>query len=186
MAIIRNRNGGFFSAVDSRVIRQRMLSLRALGLLTIMLDRPETWQFRLSELTRSLGLSTDEAADLLAELTRKGFAKERRDKYGVYYDIYSFPERPPDSPPQAETAPAITPPQAETAQAITPPQAETAPAITPPQAETAPAITPPRAETAPAITPPQVGMTDEQRAFWMAYIQKTFPPTKNYKSPYRD
>ena len=142
MAIIRNRNGGFFSAVDSRVIRQRMLSLRALGLLTIMLDRPETWQFRLSELTRSLGLSTDEAADLLAELTRKGFAKERRDKYGVYYDIYSFPERPPDSPPQAETAP--------------------------------------------AITPPQVGMTDEQRAFWMAYIQKTFPPTKNYKSPYRD
>ena len=104
MAIIRNRNGGFFSAVDSRVIRQRMLSLRALGLLTIMLDRPETWQFRLSELTRSLGLSTDEAADLLAELTRKGFAKERRDKYGVYYDIYSFPERPPDSPPQAETA----------------------------------------------------------------------------------
>ena len=142
MAIIRNRNGGFFSAVDSRVIRQRMLSLRALGLLTIMLDRPETWQFRLSELTRSLGLSTDEAADLLAELTRKGFAKERRDKYGVYYDIYSFPERPPDSPPQAGTAP--------------------------------------------AITPPQVGMTDEQRAFWMAYIQKTFPPTKNYKSPYRD
>ena len=97
MAIIRNRNGGYFSAIDSRVIRQKMLSLRALGLLAVLLDHPETWQFRVSEIARSQNLSRAETEELLGELARKGFLTERCDKYGVYYDVYEVPAHPPAS-----------------------------------------------------------------------------------------
>ena len=60
MAIFKNRSGGYFSAIDSRVIRQRMLSLRALGLLAVMLDHPVTWKLRVSELARTQNVPNGE------------------------------------------------------------------------------------------------------------------------------
>jgi hypothetical protein len=93
MAIFKNTYH-YFSAMDSRVIRNSLLSLPALGMLTAFLDRAETWQFRLKEVARSLKLSESEAKAILSELIEKGFAVERRDGYGVYYDVYAYPARP--------------------------------------------------------------------------------------------
>jgi hypothetical protein len=58
MAVIKNQYR-YFSAMDSRVIRNGLLSLPARGMLVTFLDRAETWQFRLNETVRSLKISPD-------------------------------------------------------------------------------------------------------------------------------
>ncbi len=161
MAIFKNTNK-YFSAVDSRAILQRTLSFTALGVLADFLNRPRTWKIRLSEITQSLRLSTEEAAAILSELSEKGFAVERRDPYGVYYDIYAYPA-------QASGAPGRIP--------CTDGQCPSAD----PEKRTAAAREP--VSDAPEEPP---GMTDEQRAANLEKIRKLFPPTKDYKSPYRD
>ena len=108
MAIIRDHNRKYFCAVDSRIIRNRMLTIPALGFLTALLDRSDGWQFRSVEVSRTLNLTPEETSRLFSELIEKGFAVEHRDRYGPYYDVYSFPERPQQqttAPPTAEAAP---------------------------------------------------------------------------------
>ena len=146
MAILKKNDEGYFSAIDSRVIRGRLLSVPAIGLLAVLLDRPRTWQVRLSELTQSVDLSPGEMQRLFSELIEAGFAIAQRDRYGVYYDIFAYPMRIPNEPPKAES---------------------------------------PAPEEAPKTEEPKsVGMTDEQRAYWVNYIRENFPRTKGYKSPY--
>ena len=155
MAIFKNTNK-YFSAVDSRAVLQRAQSFTALGVLADFLNRPRTWKIRLSEITQSLRLSAEEAAAILSELVEKGFAVERRDPYGVYYDIYAYPA-----------------------------QASGAPERIPRRDGHCPFADP--AEQTSADTPEKTsGMTDEQRAASVELIRKLFPPTKDYKSPYRD
>lgn len=163
MAVFKNQYR-YFSATDSRVIRNGLLSVSALGMLTAFLDRSETWQFRFSEIVRSLKLSPDEAKAILSELIEKGFAVERRDRYGVYYDIYAYPK-------QASGASGRIPfsegqcPSVDTAE----------------RTSGGPADAP--GDDAPKNPP---GMTDAQRAANLEKIRELFPPTKDYKSPYRD
>ena len=146
MAILKKNDEGYFSAIDSRVIRGRLLSVPAIGLLAVLLDRPRTWQVRLSELMQSVDLSPGEMQRLFSELIEAGFAIAQRDRYGVYYDIFAYPMRIPNEPPKAES---------------------------------------PAPEEAPKTEEPKsVGMTDEQRAYWVNYIRENFPRTKGYKSPY--
>ncbi len=155
MAIFKNTNK-YFSAVDSRAVLQRTLSFTALGVLADFLNRPRTWKIRLSEITQSLRLSAEEAAAILSELVEKGFAVERRDPYGVYYDIYAYPA-----------------------------QASGAPGRIPRRDGHCPSADPAE-QTSADTTEKTSGMTDEQRAASVELIRKLFPPTKDYKSPYRD
>ena len=92
MAVIRNKTVRYFCMIDSRVIRGGMLSLAGLGLLVCLLDRPDTWKFRVSELCSSLGLPEETVRRTLGELKEKGFAIERIDRYGIYYDVCAFPQ----------------------------------------------------------------------------------------------
>lgn len=147
MAIFKNTNK-YFSAVDSRVIRNRLLSLPALGMLAAFLDRSDTWQFRTGEISRSLGLSADETEKTLSELVRKGFALERRDLYGVYYDIYAYPAQ--------GVLPAV-------------PEQKRDPPAAPVQPNTEEPDPPEMQDGAP--------MTDEQREKWSTYIREHFPVT---------
>ena len=177
MAVFKNQYR-YFSAMDSRVIRNGLLSVPALGMLTAFLDRSETWQFRLNEIVRSLKLTPDEAKAILSELTEKGFAVERHDPYGVYYDIYAYPMQAPRASGDRRTAEVDVPgaphrdvPQSRDGQCPSADQAEQTPAAREPVSD---------APEKPC------GMTDEQRAANLELIRKLFPPTKDYKSPYRD
>lgn len=163
MAVIKNQYR-YFSAMDSRVIRNGFLSLPARGMLVTFLDRAETWQFRLNEIVRSLKISPDEAKAILSELIEKGFAVERHDPYGVYYDIYAYPLQTSGAPGRIPFGDAHCP-SVETAERTTDVAAD------------APGDDAPKNPT---------GMTDEERAANLERIRKLFPPTKNYKSPYRD
>ena len=91
MPIIRSKTRRFFSAVDSAVIRNTMLSLPALGLLITLLDRSDGWVFRPFEIARSVGVGQDALNPILRELLDSGFLRERRDRYGVCYDLYELP-----------------------------------------------------------------------------------------------
>ena len=90
MAIIRSKNRRFFSAVDSAVIRNGMLSLPALGLLVTLLDHSDHCVFFPSEIARSCGLTDEALQPLFRELLKSGFLTPRRDRG---YDLYELPLR---------------------------------------------------------------------------------------------
>ena len=164
MAIFRSKTERYFAAIDSRVIRNSLLSLPALGLLAVLLDRPNTWKYRLVELARTLRLPDDRLQELFAELTEKGFAQENRDRYGVYYDLYSYPE----SPPVPFTSRAA--PQAFASDGGSDAAKHGVPDA-PPASRSAAGD---EAPSAPQGTEP---MTDEQREKWLCLIRERFPQT---------
>ena len=168
MAILKKNDEGYFSAIDSRVIRGRLLSVPAIGLLAVLLDRPRTWQIRMNELTQSVDLSPEEMQRLFSELIEAGFSIAQRDRYGVYYDIYAYPMHRPGGRSFPDKKPVETPAPEKPSE---PPKDETP----------APDETPDALKTE---EPKSVGMTDEQRAYWVNYIRENFPRTKGYKSPY--
>lgn len=174
MAIYKNTNK-YFSAVDSRVILGRMLSYAALGVLTALLNRPASWKTRLSEITQSLALPLNEAAEILSELVQKGFAVKQHDSYGVYYDIYAYPK-------VLQTAPQG---KAGTIASQTAPQKQTA---LPPGNDAArpPDACRPQERRAPA---PECGDRRNEDPEWAALMEQVrtrFKPGPGYKSPYRN
>ena len=193
MAIFKNTNK-YFSAVDSRGILQRTLSFTALGVLADFLNRPRTWKIRLSEITQSLRLPAEEAAAILSELTEKGFAVERRDPYGVYYDIYAYPLQASCASDNRRTAgetatrdgASVTKLQRSGKDVPGAPHRD-APQSRDGQCPSAdPGGTAAAQQSVSDAPEKSCGMTDEQRAASLELIHKLFPPTKDYKSPYRD
>ena len=91
MAVYRNTAKHFFACIDARIIRGNELSLAALGLLTVLLDRPAWWEVHSSELCRTLSLDARSLEPLLEELEHKGFLKRRQGRRGMYYDVYERP-----------------------------------------------------------------------------------------------
>ena len=91
MAVYRNTAKHFFACIDARIIRGNELSLAALGLLTVLLDRPAWWEVHPSELCRTLSLDARSLEPLLEELEHKGFLKRRQGRRGMYYDVYERP-----------------------------------------------------------------------------------------------
>ena len=168
MAIFRSKTERFFVAVDSRVIRNGLLSLSALGLLTALLDRSDTWKFRLGEIARSLRLDEDRLAALFAELTEKGFVREGRDRYGTYYDLFSYPESPP-VPTAVRAIPDRDPPAEEVDPVVPPPAPPLPPAPVP--------SPPPAEEPDPGVPAGSAPMTDAQREKWLRFIRERFPQT---------
>ena len=103
MAVYRNTAKHFFACIDARIIRGNELSLAALGLLTVLLDRPAWWEIHPSELCRTLSLDARSLEPLLEELEHKGFLKRRQGRRGMYYDVYERPNGgPPEQEPQAQ------------------------------------------------------------------------------------
>ena len=99
MAVYRNTAKHFFACIDARIIRGNALSLAALALLTVLLDRPAWWASHPAELCRTLSLDARSLEPLLEELEHKGFLKRRQGRRGMYYDVY---ERPNGGPPEQE------------------------------------------------------------------------------------
>lgn len=117
MSIIRAEKDGNFTRINNSLIKEKEMSLKAKGLLCLMLSLPDDWNFSINGL---VGLSTDgkdSVMKTLSELERFGYLKRRRvtDPKGHFagyeYDIF---EQPQDDIPYSEKPCTENPPQLTT------------------------------------------------------------------------
>lgn len=97
MPILRKEKKNNFTVIDNKILKNKELSLKAKGLLCIMLGLPDDWNFSETGLTE---LSSDGATSVrsaLQEIIEKGYlTRERiRDKNGLLRDVlYTVYEEP--------------------------------------------------------------------------------------------
>lgn len=98
MSVIRAEKDGNFTRIDNSLFKEKNMSLKAKGLLCLMLSLPDDWNFSINGL---VGLSTDgkdSVMKTLSELERFGYLKRRRviDPKGHFagyeYDIFEQPQ----------------------------------------------------------------------------------------------
>ena len=111
MAVYRNNKRRFFASIDAEIIRSNALSLPALGLLTVLLDRPEWWEVYTVEIARALGVKPAVLEPLFSELEAKGYVQARRGRRGAYYDVFERPPGKRASPKPAPVEPPDEPPE---------------------------------------------------------------------------
>ena len=102
MAVHHNKQRRFFVSIDANIVRGNALSLPALGLLTVLLDRPAWWEVYAVEIARTLGVELLTLQPLFAELEQKGFVRMRRGERGPCYDVYENPMPPSQTAPPPE------------------------------------------------------------------------------------
>ncbi|MCD7880993.1 MAG: hypothetical protein LUG47_04860 [Clostridiales bacterium] len=87
-----------YTLIDNSIFRDRRLSLRALGLLCLMLSMSDTWQFNVKDLAKRCGVSAGSITATLRELSAAGHLVRRREHredgtFGSYlYTVYEVPE----------------------------------------------------------------------------------------------
>lgn len=105
MSVIRAEKDGNFTRINNSLFKEKEMSLKAKGLLCLMLSLPDDWNFSINGL---VGLSTDgkdSVMKTLSELERFGYLKRRRvtDPKGHFagyeYDVF---EQPQDNTPYSE------------------------------------------------------------------------------------
>ena len=91
--IQRANNKSPFTMIKIDVLRSGLLTLEEIGLYVMMLSRPDNWEFNEFVLSRELGTTQREVHDLLKRLERKGFARERKGRYGTVWDLFELSEQ---------------------------------------------------------------------------------------------
>ena len=91
--IQRANNKSPFTMIKIDVLRSGLLTIEELGLYVMMLSRPDNWEFNEFVLSRELGTTQREVHDLLQRLERKGFARERKGRYGTVWDLYELSDQ---------------------------------------------------------------------------------------------
>lgn len=102
MATFRTHKNGDYSVISNIHLKDKTLSLKAKGLLSLMLSLPDNWDYSI------LGLSTlskdgkDSVASALDELCKSGYVdmstqRNTRGQYETIYDIYETPARETDA-----------------------------------------------------------------------------------------
>jgi DNA-binding MarR family transcriptional regulator len=79
--------------ICNAVVRFGGLTLSELGLYSLMLVRPDHWDFYATALAKETGLSKGEIVTMLRNMERKGFVRERAGRYGNCWDLFEVPER---------------------------------------------------------------------------------------------
>ena len=96
MCIIRvsKKANGKFAQVDNRYLQSPLLSLKAKGLLTYLLSKPDNWNIRLSELQKNNADGRDAIRSTFKELEKYGYMKRvvTRDKLGKFHTDYTVYE----------------------------------------------------------------------------------------------
>ena len=104
LAVFRVEKTRDYTVMANHHLRHRMLTLKAKGLLSLMLSLPEDWDYTLKGLSIISVESIDAIREAVRELERAGYiirSRERNEKgqlKGADYVIYEQP-RLPDSPP---------------------------------------------------------------------------------------
>jgi len=101
MAVFRVEKTKDFTVMSNHHFRNRELSLKAMGLLSLMLNLPDNWDYTLKGLSTICGDGISSVRARLMELERHGYVvRERmRDEHGRLANTeYSIFEVPPNSP----------------------------------------------------------------------------------------
>lgn len=113
MRIVKSKN---FSIVSNTIIRDARLSLKARGLLILMLSLPDNWEFSIAGLSKTAGEGKDSIRNGVKELEEAGYLTRKRKHLPngklaeMEYTIYEEPiettakETAKDSPIQEESA----------------------------------------------------------------------------------
>lgn len=117
MATYRVHKTSNYTVMSNRHLRDESLSLRAKGLLSVMLMLPDDWRFSVSGLASILKEGVGAVRSTLAELKDAGYVRVEkvRDEAGRYryeYDIYEAPGNDEERPYEVE-APDVEEPQAD-------------------------------------------------------------------------
>lgn len=75
MPIIRAKHNKDFTQINNATLREKVLSLRARGLLTYMLSFPDEWAFSVNSLSENCGETRYAILTSIAELRREGFLR---------------------------------------------------------------------------------------------------------------
>ena len=100
MSVYRTSHENNFVVIDKGYLRDRSLSLKAKGLLTLMLSLPDDWRFSREGLEAICAEGHVSVADALRELKRKGYLQIKRIRnrdtsekpFSLDYDIFESPE----------------------------------------------------------------------------------------------
>ena len=99
MAIIRVPKVNNYTVMSNHHLLNPALSLKAKGLMSYMLSRPDDWDFTIDGLARLNKEGTDAIGRILRELEAQGYIMRNRvrNKSGQFVDLeYSILERPQD------------------------------------------------------------------------------------------
>ncbi len=91
--IIRNQHKRQFTMVDTKLVRSRLLRPDELGLYTLMLSHTDDWNFNEKTLSREADAARGEIRAILNRLREKGFVMQRRDRFGVVWDLIEDPSQ---------------------------------------------------------------------------------------------
>lgn len=97
MAVFRVERTGDFTVMSNYHLRDQTLSLKAKGLLSLMLSLPEDWDYTLSGLARICQEGRDAIRGAISELERAGYVQRRQtvDENGKFsVNEYLIRERP--------------------------------------------------------------------------------------------
>ena len=101
MAVFRVERTGDFTVMSNYHLRDQTLSLKAKGLLSLMLSLPEDWDYTLSGLARICQEGRDAIRGAITELERAGYVQRRQttDEAGKFsVNEYLIRERPSSQP----------------------------------------------------------------------------------------
>ncbi len=107
MAVFRIEKTKDYTVMANHHLRNKSLSLKAKGLLSLMLSLPEDWDYTTKGLSTICKDGVDSICSTVKELEKAGYVKRRRirDAHGrlteVEYTILEQPE-PPEDPPKRE------------------------------------------------------------------------------------
>ena len=98
MAVFRVKKDKNYTVMSNHHFRDRKLSLKAMGLLSLMLSLPDTWDYTLKGLSTVCGDGLTSVRAGLVELEKHGYVKRERmrDVYGrlanTEYSIFESPQ----------------------------------------------------------------------------------------------
>lgn len=98
MAVVRAEKNSDFTRISNSLFKEKNMSLKAKGLLSLMLSLPDDWKFSINGLVGLSADGRDGVAKALLELERFGYLRRRRvtDKKGHFvgyeYDIFEQPQ----------------------------------------------------------------------------------------------
>ena len=110
MAVIRVHKTKDYTVMSNNHFREKEMTFKAKGLLSVMLSLPDDWDYSTEGLAALSSDGRDSVKSALEELEQFGYLKrtqafDERGRFAGYnYDIYEFPiENPSTEKPQAET-----------------------------------------------------------------------------------
>lgn len=132
MAVFRINKTANYTVISNSHFKEREMSLKAKGLLSLMLSLPDTWDYSVNGLAVLSKDGKDSVMNALAELEQFGYLKRTKvvDKAGRFagydYDIFEkpqpekpYPENPDTDKPNTENPPQLNTKESSTNESIT-------------------------------------------------------------------